>query len=505
MRKLLAVFVAAVLSPAQSTDTDRRAKLPREIRELLDQTPAAPPELGADILLRLVEAGKIPDKKIKVEILEEAFAQAALAKFPMGLTAATGAGHATDSDVGVRSTALGSGLDGLSLRSRAIRAMLEIDRKRALELFDSIAQLRIPPRQCSDALVDRVDEFYTTLALLFERAFGDAEKKEGKPLELLESQMHILVSPAQLESAVRMILRLELSSKGLAPVLIGFSGALQQMSADDRTFTASTHPGLMDPLFRLAQDAERKGISTFGLVAAIRAYLVRHLSGARCQDTATGAMLKAAVTSFNSDLRSIADPEGSQIHPIQPDDTQPQKVEGQAEVYMFWSKPQTRKLLMDLKHLRFGTPEQQKENYQTPFGPDRVEQFLTDEQRSSLPWQIEAREYLNEVESWNKDHDETEENYFHEVCFIYEPLLELVPKGELWDSVLASYVSFLKQSAVEKENPPEWYLEFDRLLHLRRDQPAVPAKISEMVKSKGDLAMSMYVDLERLVGSQNPR
>ena len=84
-----------------------------------------------------------------------------------------------------------------------------------------------------------------------------------------------------------------------------------------------------------------------------------------------------------------------------------------------------------------------------------------------FPGKRRLAEYLNEVESWNKDHDETDENYFHQVCFIYVPLLELVPPGELWDNVLLSYISFLKQSMVEKESPPEWYLEVDRLLELR--------------------------------------
>ena len=119
-----------------------------------------------------------------------------------------------------------------------------------------------------------------------------------------------------------------------------------------------------------------------------------------------------------------------------------------------------------------------------------------------FPGKRRLAEYLNEVESWNKDHDETDENYFHQVCFIYVPLLELVPPGELWDNVLLSYISFLKQSMVEKESPPEWYLEVDRLLELRDAEPEVREKVWAMVKAKGDLIMSMYVDLERMTGGR---
>jgi hypothetical protein len=136
VRKLLMLFsLAAWLAAAQTGDANRRAKLPREIRDLVDQSPAAPPELAADILLRLVEAGKISDQKIRAEVLEQAFVLAGSARFPMPLIGATAEGRYTDSDVGVRWVALDNGLDTLSLECRVIRTMLDIDRRRALELF----------------------------------------------------------------------------------------------------------------------------------------------------------------------------------------------------------------------------------------------------------------------------------------------------------------------------------------------------------------------------------
>jgi hypothetical protein len=510
MLRFLTLFSLTVwLASGQMTDADRRAKLPREIRDLIDQSTAAPPELAADILLRLVEAGKIPDKKIKAEVLEQAFVLAGSARFPMRLIGATVEGGNTDSDVGARWRALDNGLDARSLECRVIRTMLEIDRKRALELFQSMGPLRIPARSCSDAMVDRVDGYYETLALLVNRAFGDAEKREGKHLELAEAHIHSMSAPAQLEPAAKMILDLKLDGKRLSLVLSAYSITLHDMSADDRAFSSSTHPGLVEALVRLARDSETKGVSSFGLVDAFRAYYVRHMRSARCEENVDpkeiGLLLQRTDESFNSDLRTIADPEGKQIRPIQAAELQPAKVEGHATVYDFWSKPETEKLLAGLRHLRFGTPEQREENNKKERRPNGMAQFLTVEQRSTLSWQIEAREFLNEVESWNKDHDETEENYFHEVCYIYAALMELVPPGELWDSVLESYISFLKQSAVEKENPAEWYLEVRQLLEPRDAEPAAREKVWGAVKAKGDLVMSMYADLDRLAGSQTKR
>ena len=174
------------------------------------------------------------------------------------------------------------------------------------------------------------------------------------------------------------------------------------------------------------------------------------------------------------------------------------KVEGRAQVYNYWTKPQTKKLLSDLKHLRFGTPEQIEANNRREPRRDLRPQFLSTDQRSELSWQTEARSFLDEVQSWEKDHDETEEDYFHQVCFIYTPLLELAPPGQLWESVLQSYVSFLKDPVVQKESPPEWYLEVSRLIDLRDADPATRAKALETIKARGDLVMSMYVDLQGL-------
>jgi hypothetical protein len=207
-----------------------------------------------------------------------------------------------------------------------------------------------------------VDDFYSTLGLLVERAFSDAEKREGKHLELAESYLHSMAAPAQLEPAAKMILDLHLDGKRLAPLLSAYSIALEPMSADDRSFSASVHPALLETLERVARESESNGVSSFGLVSSFRAYYVRQMRGRRCEENVgskgTGLRTRQVAEAFNSDLRVIADPDGKQIRPIQPDELQPEKAEGHATVYEFWSKPKTQKLLDDLKHLRFGTPEQ---------------------------------------------------------------------------------------------------------------------------------------------------
>jgi hypothetical protein len=82
------------------------------------------------------------------------------------------------------------------------------------------------------------------------------------------------------------------------------------------------------------------------------------MRGARCEDNTDLKVARARIArsaeSFNCDLLPLADPEGKQIQATKTDQFQPDKAEGHAEVYLFGSKPETRRLLEDLKCLRIG-------------------------------------------------------------------------------------------------------------------------------------------------------
>ena len=58
-------------------------------RELgVHMAPGAPPELGADVLLRLIESGAIKEKAWQLELADQAFALARKARFSLGITGA---------------------------------------------------------------------------------------------------------------------------------------------------------------------------------------------------------------------------------------------------------------------------------------------------------------------------------------------------------------------------------------------------------------------------------
>jgi hypothetical protein len=194
MRNLSLGLVALVMATAQE-----RPKPAPEIQVLLDAAPTAPPELAADILLRLVDSGQIPSRDQRVELVETAFQMAGLAKFPYAQTAAVErAGH-TDSGPGIRWGALKGGFSKLGLQCRAVRAALALDKSKAIELFRQITVGPFPPLSCDDALAPSLTEYYETLREVALNAYPPKDRKEGRHLESIGDAVRKVAITRQLD------------------------------------------------------------------------------------------------------------------------------------------------------------------------------------------------------------------------------------------------------------------------------------------------------------------
>jgi hypothetical protein len=66
---------------------------------------------------------------------------------------------------------------------------------------------------------------------------------------------------------------------------------------------------------------------------------------------------------------------------------------------------------------------------------------------------------------------------------VYEELIGLVPKRTLRDAIVRQFIAFLRQSSMEAENPPEWFLEANRLLHVE--------DVEKELRASGDLTMKL--------------
>src|SRR4029077_17700375 len=93
-------------------------KLPEPYQSIVELSRTVPPEFGADALLRVVESGKIANKDIKRDLVEQAFRWGAMAKFKVRMRGVKGT--TVDSRSGFLSRAYDLKMDALSLQSRAV-------------------------------------------------------------------------------------------------------------------------------------------------------------------------------------------------------------------------------------------------------------------------------------------------------------------------------------------------------------------------------------------------
>ena len=441
-----------------------------------------------------------------MELLSEAFQMAGNARYPLPLPPAVSRGSNADSDVAKLWIALDQKLSGLTLQCRAIRAMLATDKKEALGLFLDTPVPPMPALSCKVATGYDATDYYVTAKEIAERAFNDRERREGRPLALLERAVRGIHAPFQLYPALEMILDLQSLPPDQFELLVSaYAAALGQISADDRSFSSCTGYALFERLLRLARFCKEHGISSQALIDAFRTYFVRHMSGTRCAESVdpegAGIVLTRIGEMFNTHLRPFADA----VPGIDKDELKPAGVGEAAAVFDYWETPQTRSLLKHVAELSYGT-EEQRSIYRKPHPPDEIHapDLLPEEVRREPAWEARAIAFLDELENWKKDQDVTEANYFHQVCSLYSSLIRAAPPGTLRDRILRSQLLLFRGAQIQRNSPPEWYSEFWSLMHLRGAGPGDLAHIRDEVRKSGGDLMVLYADLDSFEARGKP-
>lgn len=231
-----------------------RPKLSPELQRIVDLARATPPEFHSDALLHVAEAVWKTDAKQAIELVEESFDVAAQAQEPVPRVYALDGKISTHE--ALRSIALRSGLDTLSLRMAAVERMASGGQpKRALEMWRSSRPLKPRPTPCSSWLIDDVGGYLAT-----------GRKLQAPPDELEEAAI-------ALEDVVALAgIPLDADRKAVA-----VSALLNSLSVDDRRFTLAAGETFqqLEPL--LSHAAIRSSAANF---------LRRHLTATRCADNA---------------------------------------------------------------------------------------------------------------------------------------------------------------------------------------------------------------------------
>lgn len=298
-----------------------------------------------------------------------------------------------------------------------------------------------------------------------------------------------------------MILELRLDPNGFSPLLTAFGAALRTLNADDRTFTAIASPSLVNTVVKAAESCRKHDIPPGPMVEAFRQFFLRHLNGVRCAESGKEAGQQQTanlVDYFNASFQQI----GLEVPPIELSTDRPPASDESATVLLFWTNPDDRKLMRDYKHLRFGG---ENDKALTTPRTDGMAPYLSRDQRSTDQWKAELLDFLNELWEWEKDKDPNEPAYFHQACIIYRGLLAITPSPESRQAVLSNYLKLLRDNVLERESPPDWYLEFTRLIRhgmeideYGRPLPG-PAQPLDFVRAQGDGIMATLATLEELL------
>lgn len=463
------------LSAKQRAD-EARAIRQAAIQRLILDAGAQPAPISADLLLNIIDAGFIDDHAQKKLLVEDVFAIAKQVKEPFPLRKFHGL---TDTRSGYRSMSFELGLDRLSIQLRAVREMLKVDRLKARSMFAEIPPIELKPLECSDSLAYDVSEFYKVLGEVVQKTFTDEERQRNEPIYFAASYIERIDSPFEIGPAIDLVVSLNTTQQEFGILLPRLTSAIREMSSDPRSLALTLqNDGPTEKIkFALIGKIGRMGFQSKDLLDAYRHFLVSNLSESQCSDTlmaTTAEKPDPYIETANSLFES----------PITVDEVRPAKVDPGVVEFRYWTSPKASRLLAAVKKLRFGEGEK-------PLAP---------EQRSTQKWQQELIKFLQEMDAWTEEDEETGADYLHQRCVLYYSLIEITPENMRRD-LLMNYALFLRDSEMREKEPVQWlgYAKFLMRAGTKLEE-SEREKFMDALRNSGTQIFGLYYDLETLRG-----
>jgi hypothetical protein len=452
----------------------------QEFQTMADMAIAVPPEFGADVLIRLAESTKAPDRTTKIDLLRKAFYLAPAAEQPVKRGTLV---FSPDTRAGFLALAFRMlNLDTLSLQSRVVGDMLHLDTVKARAMLEEIKLPALSPVGCAEPLTYDVALFYRTVGQVAREGFAAKDKSEGRKIALLAPYVGSLQSHAQVRPAAQLLLSADLSPADLGQLANMFAIALSHLRGDERSFASMnmdsdeyTAPGAIASLIT-ALNAKR--IPNVALISALRQYLVSNFSGEVCGEAAnTPGSLPEVVKYFNREFQLAL--QSAQIAPITEEELRGVHVGEKLTDVSFWQSPEAKKILHDEQRLKFGGGETQ----------------LTIQERTTPAWSSQLTDFLAELAAWKSDR-ESVADFFDEKSSAYPNLINLVPNGAERSRAIDAFVEFLEQNSAQAESRIEWMVMADHVLSGARAADDRQEVILAFVNSR-DSTLSLYGRLER--------
>lgn len=225
-QRLTTLTIVIAIGPALYA---QELKLPPELRQAVDIARAAPPEIGADAMLQVVESGQVSDKPSRRALIEQAFQLAGAAQWKAPMRAVRTLPAETHEFYLAK--AYGLKLDALSLQARATKAMLALDKAAARELLSAIPHPRIEPQTCEAALITDPTPLYEILGAIVSSGFTAQEREKEQHVKLLLAYIGQVVSPLEAEPLGAAIAAAGLNPAQSRTVQVEFDSAIESAKA----------------------------------------------------------------------------------------------------------------------------------------------------------------------------------------------------------------------------------------------------------------------------------
>jgi hypothetical protein len=388
--------------------------------------------------------------------------------------------------------AYGQDLDAMSLRLRAIDALLPLDAQKARDLFLQTPPPKTPPLTCGDFLIYDVGRFYDTLGSVARQSFTAREIEAGDSLRLLERFAGAIASPVEVAPVAQMLAATNVKDADFRTLVNSFAEALGRISGDDRSFAYSITAGKQ--MLALVEESKRRQSSPLTLLEAYRLYLVNNLSAARCADDdsmlgngtsfgfAAGQAIdreaQDAVAFFNQRLRMAP------LQPIQEQEATPSRLEGVVTGLRVCEDAACRAIADQYRGLAFGEGGS----------------AYTSDQKSTPAWRAKVRDFLVAVSRWQESAPggPTAAEHFRMKSTAYGELLGVVSNGPDRELVVRAMLDYLKQNRFQQENRMEWFLPVSALIGRMTLDPLGMGRMADEFRKVDDPIIALYANLETL-------
>jgi len=414
-----------------------------EVRSLLDDAQALPPEFVSDVSLQLVENGLIRNDRLRRKVLDDAFEKASAAeddvmRRPWGVSV-------EETPQGLHAIASGfTHLDRISLQTRVVRETFLKNPQHARELFESIKPPQITPIPCNEPWFFAPNAYYEATTMVATRAFSPREIAGGTRSSFVSSIVRNIQTPLQLAPTARLLNEGQFTDQELREIIPGIAATLRTLTGDPWSFKilASEPDGFFEAISKLIALLDKNNIESRSLIQAARDYLVLNFKQPSCSSAddarKSSSALPNAVLQFNQ--RFLRELTRANLGPIREDEIR--KRDG-ADIDTpppaRWNSHIYSQLLLSLQSVN------------PPSNSD------------DSGWMRQVRDLLMQLNAWSgKDEPETE--FFHQKAILLEGLAERTIGTSMHPEVLDRFIAFLEQHSYEQVSAIDWFLCARKLL-----------------------------------------